>query len=83
MTPHNHAPNYGIRMAACPRCAELGAKSYVLTFKLEGDQKIRRHEVASVHDALAIVQAALPGSVSRLPIVKTHGGETVAILRVT
>jgi hypothetical protein len=83
MTPHNHPPNYGIRMARCPRCAELSAKPYVLTFKLEGDRKIRRHEVASVREALALVQAALPGSVSRLPIVKTHGGETVAILRVT
>jgi hypothetical protein len=83
MIPHNHPPNFGIRTAGCPRCAELDAKPYVLTFKLEGDRKIRRHEVASVREALAIVQAALPGSVSRLPIVKTHGGETVAILRVT
>jgi hypothetical protein len=83
MTPHNHTPNYGLRMAGCPRCAELDARPYVLTFKLEGDRKIRRHEVASVREALAIVQTALPCSVSRLPIVKTHGRETVAILRVT
>lgn len=24
-TPHNHAPNFGRRVAECPRCAELSA----------------------------------------------------------
>lgn len=82
-TFHNHGPNYGVIVEGCPRCREIQAKPYVLTFKIAGDKKLRRHKVASVRDAIAIVQAALPAEAVRLPIVTTRGGGTVAILQVS
>jgi len=54
-------------------------KEYLLKFKLEGDRKIRVHEVDDVREAKAIVKAALPAVVTRIPMVETRSGRIVAI----
>jgi hypothetical protein len=57
-------------------------KEYLLKLKLEGDRKIRVHEVDDVREAQAIVKAALPAVVTRIPVVVARSGRTVAILPV-
>jgi hypothetical protein len=57
-------------------------KEYLLKFKLEGDRRIRVHEVDDVREAQAIVKAALPAVFTRIPMVETRSGRIVAILPV-
>lgn len=83
MNAHNHANNFGIPVDGCPRCEELKVKPYVLTYKLGSDKKIQRVAVSSVTEAKAIIQARLPDTSLRVPVVETPSGQTVAILQIT
>jgi hypothetical protein len=80
-TPHNHGPAFGQLFDDCPRCAELKAKPYVLTFQIEGEKKTRV-PVASVREAMDKLKARLPAVAEGVPVVTTPGGGTVAILKV-
>ena len=46
-TKHNHAPNFGRRVADCPRCQELanGSPAIVWTSKREQESAARSREI--------------------------------------
>lgn len=84
-TSHNHGPDWGRVYDDCPRCQELQAKPYVLTYKLSTDKRIQRIPVSTVDEAQAITQEKLNEAGVCLvlrPFVVTNpsGRDVVAIL---